>query len=281
MHKHNDSRRPLVRYFFLLASLQLAISILSWGWGQQDKPWERPGTQTGAEIVGPDGGKMLWVPPGEFMMGSEDGPDNERPPHHVHITKGFWLGKYEVTVGQWKQFIKAAGVPWDEEHFFMPDNHPMTGISWLHCQAYCRFYGLSLPTEAQWEWAARGPEGRLYPWGNFWNPRLCCNKQNPGPAIPGVPLRFTAPVGSFPEGASWCGAHDMAGNVDEWCADWLSPTYYAHSPVEDPPGPSAGTERVLRGGYCWGNADECRATRRFSSEPDNDGAGGLRVCYVP
>lgn len=151
----------------------------------------------------------------------------------------------EVTEGQWKRFIKAAGVPWDEEHFFVSDNHPMTGISWLHCQAYCRFYGLSLPTEAQGEWAACGPAGRLYPWGNFWNPRLCCNMQNPGPAISGVPLCFTAPVGRFSEGASWCGAHDMAGNVDEWCAEWLSPTYYALSPVEDPPGPSAGTERVL------------------------------------
>lgn len=258
----------------------LVIATMPRGMAQGDKPWLRPGSRAGEEIVGPDGGRMVWVPAGDFTMGSNDGPADERPAHRVRISRGFWLGKYEVTVGLWRRYCREAKVPLDDE-FIMPDNHPMSGVSWFDVEKYCRFYGLALPTEARWEWAARGPEGRRYPWGNQWNPRLCTNKENPY-IVEDVGLEFTAPVGRYPGGASWCGAMDMAGNLAEWVADWYSETYYASASGVDPTGPTTGTEKVWRGGYCWGDADECRSTRRFGSEPDNDGGSGcLRTCVVP
>ena len=242
---------------------------------QGDKPWQRQGSRVGEEIVGPDGGKMVWVPAGEFTMGANDGDAAMKPAHRVRISKGFWLGKCEMTVAQWKQYCRAANTP-QTKHILTPDNHPMSGVSWFDVGKYCSFYGMALPTEAQWEWAARGPEGRKYPWGNQWDASRCSNTDNRAPE------EFTFPVGSFPQGASWCGALDMAGNLSEWVADWYSETYYASSPSVDPTGPATGTEKVWRGGYCWGDAEECRAASRFSSEPDNDGGSGcLRACLVP
>jgi formylglycine-generating enzyme required for sulfatase activity len=248
---------------------------------QGDKPWLRPGAHAGEQIAGPDGGTMVWVPPGEFEMGAPDGDADERPVHRVRVSRGFWLSRCEMTVAQWKQYCQAAQVP-QTKSIFVPDTHPMSGVSWSDAREYCRFFGLALPTEAQWEWAARGPEGRKYPWGNQWNPLLCCNSENPAEPVDDAPIAYTAPVGSFPGGASWCGALDMAGNLSEWCADWYAEDFYATSPETDPTGPEAGSEKVWRGGYCWGDAEECRSANRFSSEPDNDGgAGCLRACIVP
>ncbi len=259
----------------VLALVLVLLALTVQARAQGSGPWQRPGTRAGEEIVGPDGGRMVWVPAGEFLMGSADGAADERPAHRVRLSRGFWLAKTEVTVARWQRYCQQAGVPLTAE-ILTPEDHPMWGVSWQDVQRYCSFYGLALPTEAQWEWAARGPEGRRYPWGNQWDPARCCNQDNPGPE--GV----TCPVGSFPAGASWCGALDMAGNLAEWCADWYSEAYYATSPEVDPQGPAQGTERVWRGGYCWADADECITTRRFGSEPDNDGgAGCLRPCYVP
>jgi formylglycine-generating enzyme required for sulfatase activity len=166
------------------------------------------------------------------------------PIHKVRITKGFWLAKYEVTIAQWQRYLQETGgqaVP--------GNNYPAVRISWDDATAYCKHYGLRLPTEAQWEYAAAGPENRRYPWGNEWDPRNCSNEDNPGPT------GFTWPVGSFPQGASWCGALDMAGNVWEWCQDRYDEKYYASSPAEDPLGPDTEDDRrVLRGGS-WHNDD--------------------------
>lgn len=259
----------------MMVAVVLVIAPALRAAAQGDKPWQRQGTRTGEEIVGPDGGKMVWVPAGEFLMGAGDGRADEKPVHQVRISKGFWLSKLEMTIAQWKRYCQEAKVPLTK-HIFTPDNHPMSGVSWHDVRAYCRFYGMALPTEAQWEWAARGPEGRKYPWGNQWDPARCSNNDNRAPE------EFTFPVGSFPTGASWCGALDMAGNLAEWCEDWYSETYYANSPGVDPQGPAAGTEKVWRGGYCWGHANECATTSRFGSEPDNDGgSGSLRACVVP
>lgn len=259
----------------LVATAVLMAAVVSPAAAQDAKPWLTPGTAAGQETFGPNDGKLVWVPAGEFMMGSNDGAADEKPVHRVRLTRGFWLSKCEVTVAQWLHYCKEAKVLLEAE-IITPLEHPMSGVSWNDVQEYCRFYGMALPTEAQWEWAARGPEGRKYPWGNEWGPARCSNKDNPGPE------EFTFPVGSFPGGASWCGALDMAGNLAEWCADWYAETYYAASPEADPRGPDTGTERVWRGGYCWGDADECRATSRFGSDPGNDGGSGcLRPCVVP
>lgn len=265
-----------MRSLWSLAAVAIAAALITPAVAQDAKPWQRPGSRVGEEIVGPDGGKMVWVPAGEFTMGSEDGGKNERPSHRVQITRGFWLGKCEVTVAQWLRYCRDAQVLL-QVHIIAPNNeHPMMGANYDDVAGYCRFYGLALPTEAQWEWAARGPEGRQYPWGNQWDASKCCNNDNAGPTA------ATFPVGTFLQGASWCGALDMAGNLAEWCSDWYAPDYYAHSPQADPKGPEIGTERVQRGGYCFGDAEECRSAYRFSDDPKNrDGAGGLRACWTP
>lgn len=243
---------------------------------QDAKPWERQGSRAGEEIFGPDGGKMVWVPAGAFTMGSNDGAAKEKPEHRVQISRGFWLGKCEVTVEQWLRYCRKAQVLLQANIIAPTNDHPMMGANFSDVAAYCRFYGLTLPTEAQWEYAARGAEGRQYPWGNEWDESKCCNNDNAGPTA------ATFPVGTFPQGASWCGALDMAGNLAEWCNDWYAADYYAHSPQDDPKGPETGTERVQRGGYCFGDAEECRSAYRFSDDPGNrDGAGGLRMCWTP
>jgi formylglycine-generating enzyme required for sulfatase activity len=228
----------------LLANLLIAVgtsrAVRADGTPPAPRPWEQPGTQVGQEIMGPDGGKMVWVPAGAFLMGTADGGPlfaNAAPVHKVRITRGFWLGKYEVTNAQWQRYLKEIGAPAG-----VGDYYPAWDVSWKDAGAYCRHYGLSLPTEAQWEYAAAGPETRQFPWGNDWDPQKCCNFNNRSRT------GTTWPVGSFPQGASWCGALDMAGNVWQWCQDWFDPGYYAKSPPADPPGPEKGEYRVLRGG---------------------------------
>ena len=224
------------------------------------QPWEQAGTQPGQEITGPDGGKMVWVPAGEFMMGWDEF-DSMKPVHKVHITKGFWVGKCTVTNAQYRRYCAEAGVDFPEESDG-GDSHPVVFIGWDDAVAYCKHYGLSLPTEAQREYVAAGPESRKYPWGNDWDQAKCCNKNHRGPG------GKTFPVGSFPEGASWCGALDMAGNVCEWCQDWYDDKYYAHSPADDPPGPDTGTCRVLRGGSWLSGSRDCfRCACRYSLDP--------------
>jgi len=234
------------------------------------------GTRAGEESTGPDRAVYVWVPPGEFPMGSDEGDEDERPVHRVRITHGFWLGKCQVTNAQYRAFCDVTGRRFPEGSSGDGD-HPVVYVDWEDVQAYCGHHGLAQPTEAQWEYAARGPEGRTYPWGDEWDPAKCCNAANKGPAA------VTFAVGSFPEAASWCGALDMAGNVWEWCADRYEAGYHAVSPLDDPPGPRQGQERVLRGG-CWLDVDPAwfRCSHRNSDPPDARwGSTGFRCVYTP
>ena len=218
-----------------------------------------PGSRAGEETTGADGGTYVWVPPGEFMMGSER-YDEEKPVHRVRITRGFWLGKHEVTNAQYRAFCEATGKTFPEKSA-QGDDQPVVYVSWSDAKDYCDQYRLALPTEAQWEYAARGPEGHKYLWGGKWDSKKCCNTDNRGPG------GSTFPVGSFPDGASWCGALDMAGNVWEWCSDWYDKSYYASSPETDPAGPATGGASVVRGGG-WGlNAGNCRTAYRDWNGP--------------
>ncbi len=237
---------------------------------------DKPGTRAGQEATGPDGGTYVWVPPGEFDMGASLADDFfASPVHHVRISKGFWLGKCTVTNGQYQRYCQEAGVEFPKDSD-QSDTHPVVYVNWAEAEAYCKHYGLALPTEAQWEYAARGPENRKYPWGNESDPKKCCNEANTGPG------GRTFPVGSFPEGASWCGALDMAGNVFQWCKDWLDVRYYASSPTDDPPGAGSGSERVLRGGG-WDNmARRCRSSYRRTLDPAcRGGSFGFRASGTP
>jgi len=239
-----------------------------------DRPWEQPGAQVGQEVTGPAGITLVWVPGGSFMMGSEE-PRwlmtlllGRLPVHRVELS-GFWIGKTEVTVAQWQSVM--GRVP--DESSDRGEDHPVVGVSWHDCNEFCENTGLALPTEAQWEYAAAGPDSRRYPWGDDWDGDRLCWPGNKGPG------GMTFPVGSFPSGASWCGALDMAGNVWEWCADWYDKLYYDDSPLRDPLGPDSGSRRVLRGGGWRSFADLCRCAFRFYNSPAYSRVCfGFRVC---
>jgi formylglycine-generating enzyme required for sulfatase activity len=255
-----------------LMMILLAAAIGVGADAQDAKPWERQGTKAGEEIVGPDGGKMIWVPAGGFDMGSEDCAVLV---HTVQISKGFWLGKCTVTNAQYRQYCQASKTEFPTQSD-QGDDHPVIYVSWDDAKKYCHRFGLQLPTEAQWEYAARGPEGRKYPWGDNWDKSKCCNDANKGPK------GQTFPVGSFPQGASWCGALDMAGNVWQWCSDWYDGEYYARSPAGDPPGPDTGLDRVLRGGGWTCDADHCRSAFRYDFDPEHGYVTvGFRCAKIP
>lgn len=214
-----------------------------------------------------DGMTLVYVPGGEFMMGSDDF-SIERPPHLVRVSP-FWLGRTEVTNGMYRRFMSATNRPaamFMTDGRFNADDQPVVGVDWSDAEAYCRWADGRLPTEAEWEFAARGSEGRLYPWGN--------DEPEPDQAVFGLLASkgTTAPVGSKPGDVSPFGALDLAGNVLEWCADWAG----AYPPIGaekdtvviDPLGPSQGTKRIMRGA-CWVySGPALRASERLYTLPN-------------
>lgn len=242
------------------------------------------------EAVNPkDGAEMVLVPAGEFLMGSPEGLGmvGEHPQHRVYLDS-YYIYKYEVTNAQFAKFVSEtgydAGTVWKERYESEMDQHPVAWVSWNDANAYCRWAGGSLPTEAEWEKAARGTDGRQYPWGNKWDERAC-NWHN-GPIMAGMAkvfslgMRGATPVGSYPLGVSPYGAYDMAGNVDEWCSDWYDEMYYGSSPVKNPEGPGSGEYRVIRGGSFFdSNSNSLRCATRWGIDPNaRDFFKGFRCC---
>lgn len=265
--------------------------------------------------------ELILVPAGKFRMGSAvwtTGSGAERE-HDVEITRPFYIAKYPTMLAQFRRFVEAtqyvteaeqsgrqvrgvatirdkqrlyvAGVDWKNTGFAQSETHPVVALSWNDSRQFCEWLSIkcaaevSLPTEAQWEYAARGFEARHWPWGGSWSPERC-NHADAGlkhstfaPASPACSndadgFACTSPVGHF-ENRSWCGAFDMAGNVWQWCGDFYARNYYARSPAVDPAGPTQGDEcelvsggpimqaHVMRGGSFLDSPDMCRSSARL------------------
>jgi serine/threonine protein kinase len=226
---------------------------------------------TTEEITDAKGVVMQLVPAGEFTMGSDNNDDDEKPIHQVYLDT-YYMDKYEVT-NRLYHVCASAGIcdpPRDTSSVTRASyygnsqfaNYPVINVDWYQAKAYCIWRGARLPTEAEWEKAARGTDGLTYPWGEGIN----CGKANYWGKESGC-VGDTTEVGRYPNGISPYGIFDMAGNVWEWIADWYSETYYQNSPFENPIGLSSGKYRGLRGGS-WGYLQYgTRASDRFWVEP--------------
>jgi len=224
--------------------------------------------------------KWVRLPGGTFQMGSENGDDDEKPVHSVTLS-AFEIAATEVTVGQYRQCVQAGActAPNDKSSsrycnwgYSDRDNHPVNCIDWHQATAYAKWVGGRLPTEAEWEYAARsGGRNQEYPWGNQ---SPTCNYAVFSSRGDGCGQDRTWPVCSKPAGNTLQGLCDMAGNVWEWVSDWYESGYYAKSPSSNPTGPSSGSLRVIRGGSWSNRASYVRAALRFDLDP------GYRLNYL-
>jgi eukaryotic-like serine/threonine-protein kinase len=270
-----------------------------------------------------DGMFLVYVPAGNFIMGSDKSQDasaldNELPQHTVYLD-AFWIDSTEITNAMFAKFVAATKYGTDAEkkgnasiweamnsslvnganwqHPFGPSsdltgmqNYPVVQVSWNDARAYCEWAGGQLPSEAEWEKAARGTDGRIFPWGNQPPTGVLANfaDKHQVPAVSWANpdqddgYELVSPVGNYLKGASPSSALDMAGNVWEWTADWYSQGYYAVSPSRNPIGPSTGDGHVVRGGSWSLDARGIRTTFRSGIPADlAEDTLGFRCAYLP
>ncbi len=267
---------------------------------------------------------LVRVREGEFDMGSQEGGQHERPARRVKIGRTYYLAKSPITVKQFSRFVQKTsyisaaeragkglgisgadwgllpGVSWKQPGYSQTDDHPAVLLSWFDAQVFCTWLARNaavswtsrqkhfiptLPSEAQWEYATRGPQSLRYAWGQIWDGQkanhadaslssrgtlLMCSNDNDG-------FPFASPVGRF-DNASWCGAQDLIGNVWEWCHDWYADDYYQIAGNADPRGPEKGTKRIIRGGSWADMPMKCRAYTRRGAPPEGAATNvGFRI----
>ncbi|MBX3330819.1 MAG: formylglycine-generating enzyme family protein, partial [Nitrospira sp.] len=206
---------------------------------------------------------MVLVPAGPFTMGSNQGEDDEKPARQVYLD-AFQMDTFEVTVAMYAKFLAATGIDappeWQVMNQAAHQKRPVVRVDWSDANTYCRWAGKRLPTEAEWEKAARGTDGRTFPWGNDPPDRLRANygkeKWNDHQAL--------VPVGTLHDGRSPYGIYDMAGNVWEWTSDWYDKNAYKNSPAQNPKGAVSGEYKVRRGGSWFNYPLPLRSALRFN-----------------
>lgn len=210
-------------------------------------------------IAPPEG--MVLIPAGEFLMGAEDGLQDARPMHRVYLSS-YWLDMYQVTNARYRQCVEGGGctAPKDRKEFDDPQKaqHPVINITWNQARSFCQWQGKRLPTEAEWEKAARGTDGRRYPWGN--DEEVVKSRVKNGELRTGA--NGTEPVGRQAAPASPYGVFELVGSVSQWVKDWYAEDFYQTSSARDPQGPARGSFRVLRGGEWNEKPPDLRASYR-------------------
>jgi formylglycine-generating enzyme required for sulfatase activity len=236
-------------------------------------------------MVSPDQMVLVYIPAGEFRMGSSRADDSqafeEELPQHIVYLGDYWIDKTEVTNAQYAMCVASGACTppankysstrasyYDDSQYA---DYPVIFVSWSQAAAYCAWAGRRLPTEAEWEKAARGSTGHIYPWGNTFDGTLAnscdvnCSLPWKGQYDDGY--IETSPVGAYPDGAGMYGILDMAGNVYEWVADWYGP--YSRDRQVNPTGPDAGLDKTMRGGSWGDDPAHIRSAIRSQINPDN------------
>ena len=265
---------------------------------QENISWEKGAEQSQSNYSEESTEEMVFVQGSTFQMGSNDGEENEKPIHSVTVSD-FYIGKYEVTVAEFKKFITITGYKTDAEqegysYVYEDDgswerkngvtwkcdvkgnsrstsdnNHPVVHVSWNDADAYCKWAGGRLPTEAEWEYASRGgskSKGYKYSGSNTIDD-VAWYDDNSG--------KKTHPVGT--KQPNELGIYDMSGNVCEWCNDWYDKNYYNESPTSNPKGPDSGNTRILRGGSLYHYDDYCLVANREPFPSFSDFNKGFRI----
>lgn len=233
-------------------------------------------------VIGDEGREMVEIPEGPFTMGSTGGDPDEAPVHQIYL-KSFYMDLKEVTQGEYERFVRMTkrGKPFvpvfedDISKITSPELAAM-GMSWSDAVTYCRWAGKRLPTEAEWEKAARGEGRRRYAWGDeFGTGRANVDGEEDG-------FQYLAPPGSFESGRSPYGLYEMTGNVAEWVADTYEEHYYQDTPYRDPTGPRDGQHKVIRGGSWRETPHGARLSKRFQAKMwRTDSTIGLRCAKDP
>ena len=243
---------------------KIRLDIAAFDWGRRSSV-----IPVDIKTSEPDGMTQMYIPEGEFFMGKGEVRKNDNSPQHIVYLDAFWMDKYEVSNAMYLKCMQdgaCSEMVSDNTTYnnWIYRNHPITYVTWEQANVYCQWAGRRLPTEAEWEKAARGTDGRKYPWGNEApNARLA--------NFDGSMIHEAVSVYRYPLGASPYGVLNMSGNVREWIADWYGEDYYLTTPYTNPTGPETGTERSLRSGSYNEDKNEITITSRYRHEPQSAG----------